>query len=131
MANLLPINPVPGTNDTTNAVQAGLSVYGYGILIKDKLKIFARYDLYNPDTKYTNNANITYTDKLISANTYTESFISAGLDWVPTRDKKVHIMPNVWYDGINNGKGSDNLKSDYYLVYRLTFYIILDGRKSW
>ncbi len=113
-----------GTNDTTTATQAGYSLFAYLNILPNKLNIFGRYDYYTPDTKITNNTNITYTDKLIPANTYTETFISGGLDWTPVDDKKVHFMPNIWYDGINGISGSDNLKSSYYLVYRITFFYI-------
>jgi len=111
-----------GVNDTTTATQAGYSLFAYVSIIPAKLRFFGRYDHYIPDTKLTANRNIAYTDKLVSANTYTENFITAGFDWVPVGDKKVHFMPNVWYDAVNNTKGSAELKSDYYLVYRLTFF---------
>jgi hypothetical protein len=114
----------PTSNDTVSAVQAGFSVFGHATLIPNKLNFFARYDFYNPDTKYKYTTSETFTNRLVPQNTYTETFITAGLDWTPTEDKKVHIMPNIWYDGITNGYGSDKLKSDYYIVPRITFYFI-------
>jgi hypothetical protein len=114
----------PASNDTSSATQSGMSIFAHAAIITDKLSIFARYDMYNPDTKYSFSSTVFYTSRLQAANTYTESFITAGLDWTPTTDKKVHIMPNIWYDGISNGFGADKLKSDNYMVARLTFYYI-------
>jgi hypothetical protein len=57
----------------------------------------------------------------LAGNSFKETFINAGLDWTPTKDKKVHIMPNLWYYGIKNGYGSDNLGSSSYMLYRVTF----------
>ncbi len=114
----------PKANDTANAVQTGFSIYGHINLIQDKLVFFARYDSYNPDIFYTHNLTETYTSRLVAANTYTETFATAGFDWTPVTDKKAHFMPNIWYDGISNGFGSDKLKSDYYIVARLTFFYI-------
>jgi hypothetical protein len=112
--------PNPG-NDTVTATQTGFSVFGHVTIIPNKLNVFARYDGYNPDTRYVYSTTEAYISRLVAQNTYKETFITTGLDWTPKPDKKVHILPNVWYDGINNGYGSDNLKSDYYLVYRITF----------
>jgi hypothetical protein len=114
----------PKSNDTLSAVQSGFSIFGHVTLIPNKLNFFARYDYYNPDTKYKYTTSENFTNRLVPQNTYTETFITAGLDWTPTDDKKVHIMPNIWYDAITNGYGSDKLKSDYYLVPRITFYFI-------
>ena len=108
-------------NDTVTATQIGFSVFGHVTIIPNKLNVFTRYDGYNPDTKYKFNTTETFTSRLVAQNTYSETFATAGLDWTPRPDKKVHFLPNIWYDGINNGYGSDNLKSDYYLVYRITF----------
>jgi hypothetical protein len=116
-----------GTNDTVNSTQTGISIFAHGTIIPGSLNIFARYDMYTPDTKYSYNANETFTDLAtnVSAsgngNSYKETFMNFGFDWTPTKDKKVHIMPNVWYYGIKNGYGSDNLASDNYMLYRVTF----------
>ena len=40
-------------NDTTNCEQFGWSVFGSARIIKDKLSVFARFDQYNPDTKFS------------------------------------------------------------------------------
>jgi len=118
----------PGvTNDTTDAGQMGFSVFAHGTIIQNTLNVFARYDMYTPDTKYSYNANETFTSFMSNVsssgngNSYKETFMNFGLDWTPTKDKKVHIMPNVWYYGIKNGYGADNLESANYMLYRVTF----------
>lgn len=105
------------TKDTASTSSFGVSVFVRGMIIKDKLNYFARYDMYNPDTKF--NANSTYTTGSLPV---TENFITAGLDYTPI--KNVHFMPNLWYDGYGsrakNVKGK--VKSDYDLAPRITFY---------
>jgi hypothetical protein len=63
----------------------------------------------------------------------TQTFITAGLDYTPV--KRVHIMPNIWYTGFKsmdtNLTSTQKLaKSDYDLVYRITFYYIFNASKS-
>jgi len=124
----------PASNDTTNASQGGISIFAHGTIIQKRLNIFARYDMYTADNNYTYSSTTpiiynTYFSNLggtpgktaVSNVSYKETFMNFGLDWTPTDDKKVHFMPNVWMYGINNAYGSDNLKSDNYMVYRITF----------
>jgi hypothetical protein len=125
------VTATPTSNDTSAATQSGLSVFAHATIIQNKLNFFARFDMYNPDTKYQfvttgspAKVSETYTSLLVPTNTYKENFLTAGLDWTPTADKKVHIEPNVWYDAISNAFGSDNLKADDYFLYRVTFYYI-------
>jgi len=124
--------PVAGeTNDTVNSVQTGLSIFAHGTIIQNKLNIFVRYDMYTPDNVYSHTVVGGVTEAFTShfsnvsgsanGNSYKENFMTAGLDWSPTSDKKVHFMPNIWYYQINNGYGSDALKSDNYMVYRISF----------
>ncbi|MEO6904352.1 MAG: hypothetical protein ABI315_14525 [Bacteroidia bacterium] len=105
--------------DTTNAVSFGASVFIKGRIIKDKLGYFARYDMYNPDSKF--NPNKYY---FSGSAPNTESFITAGFDYMPT--KNVHIMPNIWYNAYNNRtKNVTRLKkSDNDLVARITFWYV-------
>jgi hypothetical protein len=121
------------TTDTTDAVEEGYSIYAHGTIIQNTLNIFVRYDMFTPDTKYSytndskstlaNHAQETFTSNAsnLAGNSFKENFITAGLDWTPTKDKKVHIMPNVWYYAIKNGYGSDALASDNYMLYRVSF----------
>jgi hypothetical protein len=122
------------TTDTADAEQSGMSVFAHGTIIQNTLNIFVRYDMYTPDNKYSfsydanstlaNHAAETFTENFSntsSVSPYKETFMNAGLDWTPTKDKKVHIMPNIWYYTIKNGYGSDNLAQDSYLFYRISF----------
>lgn len=113
-------NPVTLQTDTSNAVLIGYSVFLKGFILKDKLNFFARYDLFNPDTKF--NSDLIYSSSYNSQNI--ERFVTAGLDYTP--HKNVHIIPNIWYNGFydrrNNLKGV--IKKDYDLAARVTFYYI-------
>lgn len=122
------------TTDTTSAVQTGFSIFAHGTIIQNTLNVFARYDMYTPDNKYgytydakstlSTHASEVYTEAFSntsSVSPYKETYMNFGLDWTPTKDKKVHIMPNVWYYGIKNAYGSDALASDNYMLYRVTF----------
>jgi len=138
--------------DTLNNVASGISAFVNGDIVKGKLRFFARFDHYTPtnkvDGKYnayslkTNNYNDnSYFSTATSADgvkatgdqTYTQNFITLGLDFMPT--KNVHIMPNIWYNhystqlsnDLNNSVNGDlasNAKGDYDLVYRVTFYYV-------
>ncbi len=108
-------------NDTTDANATGLSTYIRGSIIKNKLGFFARFDTYNPDTKYDNTAFTKYAG-LTSAYepNNKENFITAGLDFTPV--KNVHFMPNIWYSQYKTQQSVSN--TDHDLVYRATFYFV-------
>ena len=130
-----------GTNDTTTAEQMGYSIFAHGTILPGTLNIYARYDSYTPDTKYSYSAvgslpaNTTSSSLLkesftsamsnvsnsANGNYYKESFMNVGLDWTPTKDKKIHVMPNLWYYAIKGAYGSDQLASSNYMLYRVTF----------
>ena len=132
-------------NDTATGVQMGWSVFASASIIKNKLNIFARYDMYNPDTKW-NKSNVYSAvasgikgSNLTTATFYTQSFLTAGLDWTP--NKRFHIMPNIWLNqyktmsGTNGpsatgGDLSKRVKSDNDMVYRVTFYFLFNGAKK-
>ena len=117
------INSVDKTVDdaTVNAI----SFWIRGTIVKDKWSYFARYDNYNPDTKFDKAANYS-----VNANGYSsfdpttkEQFVTAGIDFTPA--KNIHFMPNVWftqyktqYDPTHAGYVPDN----HTLVYRMTFF---------
>ncbi|MDR0793780.1 MAG: hypothetical protein LBE82_10760, partial [Chitinophagaceae bacterium] len=142
-----------GGTDTLNNVSKGLSMYIHGDIIKNKLRFFARYDIYSPTNKVNNNvynkyvlntgnySDNSYVSVATSSaaavatgdETYKQSFITAGLDFTPA--KNVHFMPNIWYNhyatqlssDLNNtinGALASKAKGDYDLVYRVTFYFI-------
>lgn len=95
-----------------DAVPFGISSFVWGTLYakKDKpvLNAFARFDMFDPDTK---------NDTL----GYKENFITLGLDYMPIEN--IHFMPNVW---VNSYSGKTSLlaekKAD--VVARMTFYYV-------
>ena len=112
-----------GAPDTAfaDARLSGISFYVTQELTKDKLNLFARFDMYNPDSKFAADNNY-----LPGYNANKESFATLGLDFIPY--KNVHIMPNIWYNQYNNkitGAGG-NLKNDYDLEGRITLYFIFN-----
>lgn len=122
-------NNVIGVNnsgrDTLNQQATGVSFFGHLTLAPGKLKAFARMDLLNPEIKYDNERYTGYEGLLSHYDPNTkERFITAGLDFTPV--DKLHIMPNIWYNGYKGQAAglSGKEKSDYDLVYRLTFYYV-------
>ena len=112
--------------DTLDGRATGISFYAHANIIKTKLRIFARYDLYNPNTKYDNATYGKYAALYTVSTTYEpnnkERFVSIGLDFSPANN--IHFIPNIWYDKYI-GQGANLTGSaahDYDLVYRLTFY---------
>ncbi len=117
--NVIATDLTTGKTDSLNSTSIGYSLFVRGRIIKDKLNYFARFDGFNPDTKFD-------ADKLyLSGGTpVTEEFITAGIDYTP--HKNVHIMPNVWYNSYANRSKNvtGKVKSDLDFVVRLTFYYI-------
>jgi hypothetical protein len=112
-------------NDTLSATAKGISTFVRGQVIPNKLGYFARFDTYNPDTKFDENTYSTY--KGLTSNyepNNKEQFMTAGLDYTPI--KNVHLMPNIWYNRYTNQRSSatGTTAHDYDLVYRVTFYYI-------
>lgn len=115
------------TNTTTklgeNATVQGLSVWVKGGITKT-LNYFARYDTYNPDTDFSSMVAYTVNTNYGSYDPTTkEQFITAGLDFNPT--KNVHFMPNVWfvqYKDQQDPSVKGYLPDNHTLVYRLTFF---------
>jgi len=133
---------IAGGNDTLSTAPSGISFYVHGDIIKNKLRFFARYDIYNPNNKvnqtvykqysgntsnYNDNsfrttynytpATPTVTYITLGDQTYKQNFITAGLDFKPT--DRVHFMPNVWY---NSYASQIATNKDHDLVFRLTFF---------
>ena len=105
--------------DTGNAVAFGWSVYAFAPIIKDKLEIFARYDAWDPDTKYSSNNTYFYS----SINGHVkETFLNIGFDW--TAAKNIHLMPNLWLNSYSDKAqgASGKIKSDYDMDVRLTAF---------
>jgi hypothetical protein len=123
----------------------GISVFFHGDIIKNKLRFFVRYDAYNPldkvnnsvyksyvgntsnynDNTYRYNANPTTVASVATGDeTYKQQFITAGLDFIPT--KSIHLIPNIWYNSYASQLGGPAVSSvavnNYDLVYRLTVH---------
>jgi hypothetical protein len=131
-----------GGVDTLTTEPNGISFYIHGDIIKEKLRFFARYDMYNPNNKvntgtyasYTGNtgnyndnsfhtvynktaAQPTVTYTATGDQTYKQQFVTAGLDYKPTN--RIHFMPNVWWNSYSSQIASNK---DHDLVWRLTFF---------
>ena len=100
---------------------SGISFFLTQQLTKDKLNFFARFDVYNPDSKFN------FENKYIgSYNSNKESFATIGLDFIPYQN--VHIMPNLWYDQFHSKlpDATGKLKNDYDLEGRITLYFLFN-----
>ena len=106
----------------SDLASSGISLFIRHELTKDKLSLFARFDLYDPDTKFINDK------KYVNGyNDTKESFATVGLDFTPC--KNIHIMPNLWYNQYHNklNGASGSLKNDYDLVGRMTLYFLFNN----
>jgi len=119
-------NAVVNTTAKTaeDATVNAFSFWVRGAIVQNKWSYFARFDSYNPDTKF-NGADVYSTLSGYSSYdpTVKEQFYTFGLDYTPA--KNIHFMPNVWltrytdqYDATTKGF----LPADHTLVYRLTFF---------
>jgi len=98
----------------------GYSIFGSWITPVPKLKLFARYDYFDPNT-----SDAVYTDfsdgKLSGGIDDETSLIIAGLDYIPSAN--VHVMPNIVYKSYSKeGKDSD-------LMARVTLFFKFDSGK--
>lgn len=93
--------------DTTDVIPFGFTLFAWAPIMKDKLKVFARFDTYNPDTEVTKAG-------------YKENFITLGLDYMA--HKNVHIMPNIWMNSFSKKTGV--AKRDGDVVARVTFFYV-------
>ena len=109
--------------DTTYATAQpeGISLFANRQISGEKLSVFARFDIYNPDGAFLENRNY-----LSGYKTNKEYFATLGLDYSPY--KNIHIMPNIWYNQYENklaGTGGF-LKNDYDLTARITLYFLFN-----
>jgi len=98
----------------------GYSIFGSWITPVPKLKLFARYDYFDPNT-----GDEVYADfsggKLSGGIDDETSLIIAGLDYIPSAN--IHIMPNVLYKSYTKeGKDAD-------LTARVTLFYKFDSGK--
>ncbi|MDZ7339557.1 MAG: hypothetical protein ONB30_13600 [candidate division KSB1 bacterium] len=70
----------------------GYSLFGYAITPLPRLKAFARYDYYDPNTSSTIYTKFT-NGTLLGGEQDEEQLLIAGLDYIPVAG--VHVMPNV------------------------------------
>ena len=120
-----------------NKTYMNVNIMGWSVFLSGKmlpkLNYFARMDMYNPNTAFTSSNEYGALTKGIGANEntyYKQTFYTAGLDYTP--NARVHFMPNVWIDQFDNQNSASTgkLKSDYDLVYRMTFYFLFNSSKS-
>ena len=138
---------IGGGADSIDTKANGIAFFAHGDILTNKLRWFARVDLYNPNSnvdnsKYTNYAGIsspggyntpgykmTFSPSTGSPTTATstgditakETFITAGLDFMPYKD--IHFEPNIWYVNYSSQLASGNV-SDNDVVFRLTFFVV-------
>jgi hypothetical protein len=114
------------TNTPEDATVQGLSVWARGSIVK-ALNYFARFDIYNPDTKFNtaNSYSTVFTNYSSYNPTVKEKFYTLGLDYNPI--KNVHFMPNIWLVDYTDQRATSNagrISDDHNLVYRFTFYYV-------
>ena len=95
-----------------DAVPFGISSFVWGNLLgmenRPVLNAFARFDMYNPDTKNDSTG-------------YKENFITAGLDYMPIEN--IHFMPNVWVNSYK-AKSTTGTERKADVVARMTFFFV-------
>jgi len=100
------------TKNEAKVSSLGISGYVRTTLVskseKPVLNVFARYDLYNPDSNNDSTG-------------YKENFIVAGLDYMPLEN--IHFMPNIWMN-FYHGKSGSSVRRDADIVARFTFFYI-------
>lgn len=89
------------SNTIRDIIPFGISGF-INVLLRDRLKFFARYDYWDPNTETPVGFN--------------QHFIALGLDYMPHPD--IHIMPNLWL----NAYQSENPARKTDVVPRLTFF---------
>jgi hypothetical protein len=117
-----------GVENTTskapeNATAEGISLWARGP-IAGSVNWFARYDGYNPDTKFTSTDTYTVNTNYSSYDPTTkEKFVTLGIDWNPT--KNVHFEPNIWFVQYLDQYSTtltNYVPDNHTLVWRMTFF---------
>jgi hypothetical protein len=111
------------TKANEDATAQGFSVWVRGAVAKN-LNYFARFDAYNPDTKFNPADSYAANTNYGSYNpTVKEQFYTAGLDYTPY--KNVHFEPNFWLDSYKDERNAGTtgyVSPDHTLVFRFTFF---------
>jgi hypothetical protein len=89
----------------------GTTIFARGQVIKGKLNVLARYDMFNGDVEDLELIKIDHS--------YNEGFIVAGLDYTPL--KNVHIIPNIWVNTYSKKDNTTYPEKDPDVVARVTF----------
>lgn len=108
-----------------DATAQGLSLWVRGA-ITNTLNYFARFDAYQPDTKFDPTASYTTNTNYGAYNpTVKENFYTFGLDYQPV--KNIHFEPNIWlvdYKDNRNATTGGYVAPDHNLVARFTVYYV-------
>ncbi|GGB07526.1 hypothetical protein [Puia dinghuensis] len=138
---------IGGGADTIATNSTGLAFFAHGDIVTNKLRWFARVDLYNPNTNIDNTKYTTYgglnspsgylstgyhmtyspstgaptTATATTDNTAKETFFTAGLDFMPYKD--IHFEPNVWLVHYSSQQAAGT-SADQDVVFRLTFFFV-------
>lgn len=108
------VEVVQQTQEKAGAADADVSPFAVSVFAwapipaTELFNAFARYDLYNPDTKASDVG-------------FNESFIVFGIDYMPV--KNVHLMPNVWINRFSD-KSPAGVEKDADVAARLTFFYV-------
>ncbi|MFL5740446.1 MAG: hypothetical protein ACJ75B_09535 [Flavisolibacter sp.] len=110
--------------DTLSGRSRGISLFVHGMLVKNRLRFFARADQFNPYTDHGKGGTIYHALQSNLDPNNKELFITTGLDFIVVPN--VHLMPNIWYERYTNQNESLSGSSfrDHDLVYRVTFYFV-------
>jgi hypothetical protein len=145
---------IGGGSDTIATKANGVAFFVHGDIVPNKLRFFARVDLYNPNSnvdnsKYTAYSGIsspngymtpgykmTFSPSTGGALTATSTgdptskntFFTAGLDFMPFKD--IHFEPNVWYEHYSSQIAATGHQADADVVWRMTFFFVFGKHYS-
>jgi hypothetical protein len=104
-----------------DVVRSGLSLWGSWVTPVPKLKLFARYDKYDPNSNDDVYAGASASALTGSGLDDDYSLVIAGIDYIPSAN--VHFMPNIMVKSYSkSGVDSD-------LTARITMYFKFDTGK--
>ena len=92
---------------------AGLSFFVHSDLITNRVRVFGRYDSFDPDWNFSE-------DHYETTVPFEEQFFTFGFDYIP--HKNIHVMPNIWVNSYKNKIGGQ-ITPETEVVARLTFNI--------
>lgn len=146
---------IAGGTDTIATKAQGIAFFVHGDIVPNKLRFFARVDMYNPNKNVNNSLYSAYAGlsspsgymtpgyKFSYAGSSTgaptgetstgdptakETFFTAGLDFMPYKD--IHFEPNIWYEHYASQLASTGKEGDQDVVWRLTFFFVFGKHYS-